>query len=190
MDGTFICPYRDCRKPEDLSAEDAGLIEQLKNRCDTMGGNVIPLIDRFITSCNEPDDPEIRDLISSARKLAGAYKELKKLPKDLVGHFHSRLDQIGKEIIDTIIALVPIPRKCRHEIPSCEWCGGVPGCEWCPDNEGVDQRNKRWRQHIRKCDAGPLIRLMKSHQNGLNRVVARANRLDCPEEDIAAGLFD
>jgi hypothetical protein len=190
MDDTFICPYRDCRKPKDLSAEDTKLIEPLKNRCKNMGGNMIPLIDRFVTSCNAPNDPEISDLNNSARKLAGAYNELNKLPEHHKAHFCRQLDQIGNNILDTIIALVPIPHKCRHEIPSCERCGGVPGCEWCPDNEGVDQRNKRWKQHIRKCDAGSIIRIMKSHQNGSKRVAARANRSDYPEEDIAAGLFD
>jgi hypothetical protein len=188
-----------CGKPIELSAEDAELIERVKNIDESINA-----VDFFIKSCNAPDDSEISNLYSLAKKLVGARKELDKLPgqhKDLChsqldrikkykAYCSSQLDQIGENMRGMIIAFVPIPRKCRHEIPFCEWCGGFPGCEWCPDNVGVDQRSKRWKQHIRKCDAGPLIRLTKRHQHGLNREVARANDLDYPEEDTATGLFD
>jgi GNAT superfamily N-acetyltransferase len=204
---SLVCPYKDgswpvdyCEKSKILSAEDAKLIEQLKNSRENKGERVIPFIDDFIKQCNEPDDSEIRDLINLVGKLAGAYKELEKLPelklKKLPEHheasFRQQLDRIGENMRDMIIALVPIPRSCRHEFPYCDQCVStlLRMCSYCPDNIGVDQRKRRWRQLVRKCDAGYLLKRMKSHQNGSNRVAARANRLDYTEEDTAAGLFD
>jgi ribosomal protein S18 acetylase RimI-like enzyme len=206
------CPYTDttttlyCGKSKILSAEDTKLIESFKE-LKNIGKHTIPFIDDFIKQCNKPDDREITDLNILVRKLAGAYTELKKLKKlnelnELKGlatvseqqqaSFRPQLDLIGENMCDMIIALVPIPSSCRHEFPRCEWCNSslYPWCSDCPNNIGVDQRIKRWSQLVRKCDAGPIIRRMKSHQNGANRVAARANDLDYPEEDTAAGLFD
>jgi GNAT superfamily N-acetyltransferase len=192
----LICTYSYCTESKFLSVEDTELIIKLKNSRDNIGESVIPFIDDFITQCNKPDDHEITNLNILVRKLAGAYKELRKLSEQHKALFRPQLDQIGENMRDTIIALVPIPSSCRHEYSWCEWCNSYFGwyelrdsyfgdgcksslvCCYCPDNRDVNQRNKRWRQHIRKCDAGPLIRLMKSHQNGSNRLAARANRVN------------
>jgi GNAT superfamily N-acetyltransferase len=185
-----------CGKSKILSAEDTKLIETLKNSRDKIGESVIPFIDDFLKQCNKPDDPEISTLLSLVRQLVGAYKEVKKLPEELPeerkASFRSRLDRIGENIRNMIIELVPIPSLCRHEVSYCDNCDAdyIRGCAWCPDNVGVNQRLKRWTQHIRKCNIKPIIQQMKSHQNGSNRVAARANNSDYPEEDTAAELFD
>jgi len=189
---TFICSDSYCMKSKNLSAEEVEWIEKLKNSGDNIGKRIILFIDEFITSCNKPDDYEINKLINLVRKLAGAYKEFEKLPEQSESSIRPQLDQIGVNMRDMIIALVPIPRTCRHEHPYCVWCESdfKEGCGYCPDNISVNHRSKRWSQHARKCDAGPLIRLMKSHQNGANRVAARANDLDYSEENTAARLFE
>ena len=198
---TLICLYTDashpsyCGKSKILSAEDSELIEKLKNSRDHIGEHVIPFIFDFIEQCNKPDDHEITDLNILVRKLAEAYTELKKLNKvseRQEASFRQKLDRIGENMRNMIIALVPIPSSCRHEFPRCERCNSSLEiwCHECPDNIGVDQRIKRWTQLVSKCDAGPMILRIKFHQNGSNKAADRAQRLHYPEEDTAAGLFD
>ena len=198
---TLICLYTDashpsyCGKSKILSAEDSELIEKLKNSRENIGEHVIPFIDDFIKQCNKPDDHEITDLNILVRKLAKAYAKLNKLntvSERQETSFRQKLDLIGENMRNMIIALVPIPSSCRHEFPRCERCNSFLEiwCHECPDNIGVDQRIKRWTQLVSKCDAGPMILRIKFHQNGSNKAADRARRLHYPEEDTAVGLFD
>lgn len=189
MNPLVTCPY--CGKPMDLSPDYKTLVKHLGNQDENGGEQLIPLFVKFLAYCNAPDDPEISKLDNTVRKYAGAYKEFKKLPYN-DDKIHSQLVQIGQNILHAIVTFKPIPSMCRHEIVSCEWCYGG-GCEWCPNNIGVDQRNKRWAQHIRKCDAGYLIRVIKRARKGSHRVATRADRLlQCSEDDevTVTGLFD
>jgi GNAT superfamily N-acetyltransferase len=198
----LVCPYTDashpsyCGKSKILSAEDSELIEKLKNSRENIGEHVIPFIVDFITQCNKPDDHEITDLNILVRKLAEAYTELKELntvSERQEASFRQKLDLIGVNMRNMIIALVPIPSLCRHEFPRCDMCNYFlrRWCSDCPDNIGVDQRIKRWTQLVSKCDAGPMSLRIKFHQNGPNKTAARADHLHYhPEENIAARLFD